>query len=769
MRPRASKLVLEHLAGVTLALLAVTPWLLVTTPSDGRVMVLGAVVLAAGTALVARYLVRLPLTTEVAASATLLLVFLLVIVIGDPRGFAEVARGLRDGVPRILSTTLPILDVRWPVVPAAMMAWVAGGAITSAIGRSRSVAGPVSVALVAFVSGYAVTLGGASGDPTLASLRPSIAVALLACCLAALRADIPASRGSRRRSVVRVLVAAAIALVSVSAAALVVDAVPYLAEDPVEPRVTPVAAVREPPGPTLVTRRLRGDEPDRVAATVTVDQTWSGYVAIAVLDDYDGRVWHTARDRFDPTGGVLPVELPVPGGAVAELRDVDVDATGGWLPFVGRVASVEGASVLHNGGGALQLAEASRTVEYRLRLAQPSRDLRDEQLPDDAVVARGATTEISVPVSTSDRRPAGERVCRFLALSRDAAAEPNIGEVACGTRAPADVGFLRALSAELRAGRALQEDLVGGDQLESGSNALYDLLDLVGTPPGQAAVGTPEQFASAFALMAHDFGLPVRVVTGFRVEDAVVGEPLALTGAQTWTWVEVPVEDVGWVVVDPSPSEEDAIEVEELEELEGTEDQPEAAEEERTLVGVDPAQAIGAPPPPDDEPSPLWLLAVSVPLLPLIVIAVTVARRWFRRRRRRHDGAPRHRIVGAWHEVLDAVYDAGIVEVEPLSARELTDGVVEVAPWLADAMDELATEANRAIFSSRPVGDADVARAWHIARRVRRDLRRSVGWRRRAWTLLIAPPARITRSPFPRPIPAATRAAEREGAVSEAS
>ena len=71
---------------------------------------------------------------------------------------------------------------------------------------------------------------------------------------------------------------------------------------------------------------------------------------------------------------------------------------------------------------------------------------------------------------------------------------------------------------------------------------------------------TPEQFATFLAVVARYLGVPSRVVTGFRVPAAASATgPLpagdySLTNRDAWTWDELPLAGVGWVVVDPTPA-----------------------------------------------------------------------------------------------------------------------------------------------------------------------------------------------------------------------
>jgi hypothetical protein len=735
--------VAEHLVAVALVAVAATPWMAVAEPPVARVGVYGAVAGATVVSLLFTRVLRTSARTEAIASLVGLVAFLLIVVLRDPLGGQALVRGLVDGLPYILSTTLPVLDLRWVLIPAAVVCWVGATAVTSIIGRSRAIAAPVGVALVVFLGGYAATMGGRGGDPAQYVGREALVLVGLLGLLAILRTEQSLPEGQQLRAAARVVLAIAVVAGSLGVAAVAVANVPYLSDEPVTPEMATPAAPREPTSPMLVTRELRSEDPDRSLASVHLSDDWSGYVPIAVLDRYDGRVWELTHDSFVPTGGIVPVEVPVGGGDQAWFDDVDLDATGGWLPFVARPSTVSGTAVLHNGGTALQPANADDEASYRLQLAQAALALDDEDLDDDVQVDRRAVPPLTVPDPAGDRRPAGERLCRLLAVARDPSAPREVGGEPCGRRGPDTVGFLRDLSDAIQDGRSVPEDLIGGRQLEAGSEALSDLLDLASQSGTQAAVGTPEQFASAYALVAHDFGLPARVVTGFRIEDLAPDGPTEIRGEHAWTWVEVPVEGVGWVVIDPAPTEQEAIEEDEQETAETEqEDEQEVVEQDRAVVGVDPTEVIGRAPPP--EPVGPWVIAglavggVLAVLLLLMLVAAT--RRWVRRRRRRRGDA-RERLLGAWHEAIDALYDVGHREVETLSAQQFIEHVSQRAPALAQPLPWFAEATNRAVFSTRPISDDEVARWWNLTRRLRVALRRSATLRRRLVAMLLPAPA----------------------------
>jgi hypothetical protein len=748
----------EHLLGVVLVALAAVPWLAVTGTRTGLVQLGTAIACATIVSLVATRLRRVTVSVELLLSGITLAAVLLLVVVADPLGGGEVLRGLRDGVPRILSTGLPLLDVAWAGVPGVVVVWCTAGVVASTVARTRSIARPVLAALSCFLAGYGLTLGGRTGDLATVVTTEALLLALVLGGFTLLRGYRPVPEQDASLVLLRLAGAAGTVVLAVALGAVAVERGPFLADEPVRPRLAPAATELEPEGPLLVTRRLRTEEPDRVVASIEVDREWSGYVPFAVLDHYDGRIWGRRGELLLPTGGVLPPLLPIGGGPSVAVRDLDVAATSGWLPFVGRIETIEGVSVLHDEGETFRLAEPLASPSYRLRASQPTADLGDETLDDEQASARGSGLVLPLDVvqRPTETRTAGERICRLLALTAggDAAgAGENLAlrGAPCGRRGPDRVGFLRSLEEELRVGRAVEVDVDDGASA-GGPESLADLLELVGPPSAEGiATGAPEQFAAAFALIADDYGFPARLVTGFRVEEPVAGEPQQLLGGDAWTWAEVAIEGTGWVVVDPSPSAEDATDPQELERPEELA-QPDAPPEEAAAqLGVEPETVVVGPPPPPEEtaPPPIALfVAIAAAVLVAVPLLIAGARRGVRRRRRRRGDA-RARVVGAWHELLDVAHEVDVPDVASRTTAELVAVLAERSPDVADDLAALGPVVDRAAFSTRPVDEDEATRAWTVVRGARRSLRRTLRPRTRLAARWRVAPRAVTAGPRP--------------------
>jgi hypothetical protein len=240
--------------------------------------------------------------------------------------------------------------------------------------------------------------------------------------------------------------------------------------------------------------------------------------------------------------------------------------------------------------------------------------------------------------------------------------------------------------------------------------------------------------------------VPVRVVTGFRLPSSdghatVPGGTYTVTSAEAWTWLEIPVRGVGWVVLDPSP---------------GTYAAPQQTPPAGTTAASTPAitpsqtarltngnngQAIAPPsaPPRHNGVSAISLFVVIVIVTVITVVVVTgalLARKWVRRRRRRRPGDPRRRLLGAWQESLDLLMEAGLPELRALTAAEVAEVTGErFGAEPAERVRTLGAAANVAIFSpASPIGPQDADAAWSTEVALARSVRRHLDWRRRVGT-----------------------------------
>jgi hypothetical protein len=254
--------------------------------------------------------------------------------------------------------------------------------------------------------------------------------------------------------------------------------------------------------------------------------------------------------------------------------------------------------------------------------------------------------------------------------------------------------------------------------------------------------GTPEQFATLTALIARKLGVPARVVSGFRVpptHGAVLDAgTYRVTTADAWTWVEIPVRGFGWVVLDPSP---------------GT-----YAGQTPPSAGVSPSLSPSLAPsqnaqlthsnngghavaPRSAVPGGTGLSIAAVVAIVLVavfialcfVLAILLGRKAMRTRRRRRLTDPRRRLLGAWHESLDLLAEAGVPDlVHATSAEVVASTQSRFGPEPAAEANFLGAAANIAIFSpASQVGTNEADAAWRAQLALSRAVRRRLGWRAR--------------------------------------
>ena len=367
---------------------------------------------------------------------------------------------------------------------------------------------------------------------------------------------------------------------------------------------------------------------------------------LAVLPDYDGVTWRVGA-TYRNAGRVLPAQPKMPDTEIRPVRqEIVIDGlTGRLLPVVPTPAGVTGTRVAFDAStGTLIRPEG---LEPGLRYTVESQ----VQTPDLNLLPTAET-------------PTGDAVARYLAVGRDVP-EP-IQRLADQLADGNGAAFDRAAAIE----EFIAEHYRKVPDAPSG-HAYPNLAFFLFGPRGQGGqVGTSEQFAASYALLARLTGLPSRVVVGFDAPAA--GGPI--TGANAIAWPEVLFDGLGWVPFDPMPKSKD----------------PRPVEEDFTPKPTKPPTPPSEPPPaspsatasappavlaarPGDGP-PLAVVAGGASGSVLLILAagagtVFVMRRSLRRRRL-GEGTPDERISGAWAEFTDALRLAGRPVPAHLAATE---------------------------------------------------------------------------------------------------
>ncbi|BFU45783.1 DUF3488 and transglutaminase-like domain-containing protein [Krasilnikovia sp. MM14-A1004] len=386
---------------------------------------------------------------------------------------------------------------------------------------------------------------------------------------------------------------------------------------------------------------------------------------LAVLPDYDGVTWRVGA-TYRNAGRVLPTREPLPGAEVREVhQEIRVDGlTGRLLPALPTPATVSGARVAFDPATGTLIRPEGLTPGLRY-----------------SVTSQVQTPDLNL-LPTADT-PTGDAVARYLAVG--AAAPPEIQRLADQFADGNGAAYDRAVAIEdfLAEHYRQVSDAPSGHAYPNLSFFLFGPRDRGGQ------VGTSEQFAASFALLARLTGLPSRVVVGFDAP----AQGGTVTGGDAIAWPEILFDDLGWVAFDPLPKSKQP---------------PRPVEEDFTPKPPTTPPPTSEAPAPSDSPTasatPSALAAspapgVSAPvvaggaggslLLVLVAAAATVAGlRRAQRRRRLTRGGPAERITGAWFEVTDALRLAGRPVPGHLAAAE-------VARFAAEADADAAPGARR--------------------------------------------------------------------------
>jgi hypothetical protein len=769
-------------AGLAVAtFLAATPWLRVfSVPGAAGLLVVAAVASVSIPFLAVRIWHQPPAVSYVASAVGLVV---LCLVAGGPHP-AALWHGLTAGPNRVLTETLPIGGSRAVLAAPILLTWLCGTAsaeLTSRAPAPSSGLGAIGLALpvACFVLAYAVGASRPSPDQVAAPLLlASLAAVALLRHLAGIARTPPAVVSPvARRSLCRPTLSGAAAVVAVAVIlAVAVPSVPRLSGRPASLNRAPPVVTAVLDDPLDATAAFRDDDPHAPAHTVfrmATGQASSGYLATAILDDYDGGTW-TFDATFRPSGGRIPAPVGAVRGAVGSIgptlvRQEDTVVAPlpePFLPVLDRPVAVTGLQIEADAAtGMLMPDRAASLLSYAAVSDGPLVSLASVPGADGIGAPAGAAPAASVPAGSGAASPADVT----LPPNSTAALASALRFLASisGRRPGATVAFLQTALASLHADeRRIDPALpVSSGERDGparpaaaippspvrGSRSSGTSLSVVINAVINDRRATPEQFATLFALVARYLGVPARLVTGFRLGPSSGAGPVAagtyeVTNRQAWTWVEIPVAGIGWVVADPTP---DGV-------IGPGTSPPAPVQATPTTLPPTPANAVprneisGAhavarPATVDRSPHPgvsMWGVVLAV-LGGVLILAALLgpglagARRVLRRRARRQND-PSHLAVGAWLELLDSLQQSGMASTPGHTADEVaTDAGRHFGPDVTGPVHEVGVIADQAMFSLHDPPDHQSAqRAWETQKAVRGAVRDRLDHRQRVRALL---------------------------------
>jgi transglutaminase-like putative cysteine protease len=441
---------------------------------------------------------------------------------------------------------------------------------------------------------------------------------------------------------------------------------------------------------------------------------------LTVLDDYDGVEW-TSDAAYIESGPRLPGASPAPAArpdsAEIELQGLDT----AWLPAPDRPVELSGIpAVVDPADGVLAAPPEGAAAGLRYRVLS--------MVPQLSAAAAFRATPAS-----------GVGYARYLEV-------------------PGIFPAVMARAAERITARATspyQELLLLQNALRSGYR--YDPRATPGRTVGHLAffyltshVGTADQFAATFALMARHLGFPARLAIGFTEGHPAGGGWSEVSSTDVAVWPEVALRNLGWVPFYPvpapghhgstgiaEPSSRAAIDHVLRSQQQAAGSHP-AAHQPVTGHGAAAAPRAGFSWP--------WVAVAGPALFAVLYLVFTGLARW-RARLRDRSRPPDQQIATAWRlsvrELarlrharpgrLEAPGEpAGVASLAAMTAGEIVTYTRQrLGPRTGETVGELAEIVSRSAFSPRRAEAGDAAAAWSAQRRLRADIGTAIGRRGR--------------------------------------
>ncbi|NMM93778.1 transglutaminaseTgpA domain-containing protein [Bifidobacterium oedipodis] len=454
-------------------------------------------------------------------------------------------------------------------------------------------------------------------------------------------------------------------------------------------------------------------------------------VRLAVMDRFDGSVWNLSDQAADFRRAGAALSTHVSGETFEALFTVESDFEELWLPLAGDPI----------------------TVDFNSTAVSPNWYVNADT--GAALIANGLTegfsyTESGVAAPAPDHRRIAKAQAELVHQPESHDVPDVVGEWAVSITSGNSTAGAAALALEqtLRDAGWFSHGL-DGDYPSAAGHGSYRINSLLS---GDAMVGDSEQYASAMALMAREVGLSSRVVLGFpnnanttaNESESDSKEPVTFTGEDLAAWVEIKLRGLGWVAFYPTP---DASKIpDDHEQL--------SPPNPRTLIRQPPVPLVdplrdelrvtgestiaGSPAVPDipTPAPPVWrhvayiAVIVSSPLWVMACIgAIIIACKAVMLAMARTRGDGSDRMTAGWRAVAVLAAQCGI-SVHG-TRREQASHIAHALAIHQQTVCLLASDADYAAFSGRPITKEQAATYWHGVTRMRCAMLRALPRMRR--------------------------------------
>lgn len=419
---------------------------------------------------------------------------------------------------------------------------------------------------------------------------------------------------------------------------------------------------------------------------VEQDEDLVDRLALVVLDSYDGQSWSSGQ-RFTITDNELSLDPALDSeAALVPYRITIASVPGPWLPAATRPERIDAVGTSFDDESGMLLGDATEYVVV------------SRVVGADALVANSVAA-----TSESFRR------YRELPEAFSAEMATLAEQITVDAFSPADQ--LDALTEYFSVDFGYDPEVRSGHSLGRIEQLLTD-----------DRVGSAEQYATAYALLARSLGLPTRLVLGYDLSEVVDADndgAFDVTSAAYDVWVEVRFDGgLGWMAIDPTPV--DASIDANQQQSPGTT----VARGRTESAGEAPSEAGPSEAPNENvevgEALAGWILPVLVvgfialwALVFVLVIVATKARR--RMRRRRHTNVA-GRVEGAWADARDRLIESGIDVENTMTMAEIVEaGNLELGSEIVAPLRAMVPDVSQSIYGQHPPAAETASRAWEQA------------------------------------------------------